>query len=348
MRPFIALALAVSVLAATTNEIPAAKTDVPDVSPGAAPVTNMPAVRTPAENGVPVSDGTSNQVRTNTAKAATNANSNAFRAWLASLPKFKIQPSSLNHHIVAYYGRPRSIRMGILGRHSREELVTRIRSTASNYICTNNKRATVSAAFYIVYGMCTPGGEISLLDKKTVETYIAFAQSNNMLVFLDHQIGKYSVHSAMRALLPFLMYSNVHLGLDPEWRTDKPMEEIGIVSAAEINEAQSNMQAYILTNRLPGKRMLVIPQFHEKMLVYRRSIRANYDPVVIVHSTSGIGAPAAKRAVHMFNSLATNMPNKAFKLWYPSEKTNIAYDKPIMKPEEVMSLRPEPMLIIYQ
>ena len=285
---------------------------------------------------------------TNAVKGKTNASgSNAFRTWLASLPKFKIQPSMIDHHIVAFYGKPRSLRMGILGRHSKEELVPMLRAAASNYISTN-RRSTVTCAFYIVYGMCSPGGEIITLDKKIVESYIHFAQSNKMLVFLDHQIGKHSVGYAMRSLLPFLAYSNVHLGLDPEWRTEKPMEDICIVTAAEINEAQSNMQAYLITNRYPGKRMLVIPQFHEKMLVYRRTIRAQYDPVVIVHSTSGIGPPAAKRAIHMFNSLATNMPNKAFKLWYPSEKTNIPYDNPIMKPEEVVSLRPEPMLIIYQ
>jgi hypothetical protein len=81
-----------------------------------------------------------------------------------------------------------------------------------------------------------------------------------MLVFVDHQIGKHSVKESMERILPFLRYPNVHLAIDPEWRTLKPMKEIGSITAEELNQAQRIMQDYMVANGISGIRMLVVHQ----------------------------------------------------------------------------------------
>ena len=54
-------------------------------------------------------------------------------------------------------------------------------------------------------------------------------------------------------------------------------------------------------------------------------------------------------STHERNALTVNIPEKGFKLWYYySSKKGVHFDRPLMTPEQVLGLRPEPGLIIYQ
>ena len=134
-------------------------------------------------------------------------------------------PAIANNQILAFYGKPDSRRMGILGEYPKEDLAGILDGYARLYDGQNGERGVVSA-FYLIYGTCWPEGEIGYLKDSVVQEYIDFARSKGMLVFVDHQIGKYPVADAMARLLPWLKYPNVHLALDPEWRTDAPMKVI--------------------------------------------------------------------------------------------------------------------------
>ena len=253
-----------------------------------------------------------------------------------------------DNHIVAYYGHPNSKIMGILGRYSKEDLAKLVKKTAEKYKSINGEKGVVPA-FYVIYGTCQPKGEINRINRRLVESYIEYALANKMLIYLDHQIGKYSPQEAIRELIPFLKYPNVHLALDPEWRTTKPMKVIGSISGKEINAVQQIIQDYLKTNNIPGKRQLVFHQFHAKMIRDRQEVNANYSQVIPVHATSGWGRPEAKTGTHSRNSTAVNIPYKGFKLWYYySSRQGVHYDRPLMSPEEVLNLNPQPGLIIYQ
>jgi len=172
-------------------------------------------------------------------------------------------PLIANNTIVAYYGSPLSDKMGILGRYPKEEIAAMVKQTAASYDAVNGRDGAIPA-FYIIYGTCWPGGEIGYLDEKILIDYIKYAQSMGMLVFIDHQIGKYSVKEAIEKILPFLIYPNVHLAIDPEWRTRTPMQDIGSITSQELNEAQDIMDKYICEHDIPGIRMLVVHQFADK------------------------------------------------------------------------------------
>ncbi|MFA5851409.1 MAG: hypothetical protein WC820_01795 [Spirochaetales bacterium] len=256
-------------------------------------------------------------------------------------------PLLANNTVVAFYGHPFSQKMGILGLYSKEEIASRVKTYARYYDEVNGPDGAIPA-YYIIYGTCWPGGEIGFLKDSVLEDYINYAQSQGMLVFVDHQIGKYSVKASMERILPFLKYPNVHLAIDPEWRTLTPMKEIGSITAEELNQAQQIMQDYIIANNIPGIRMLVVHQFHEKMILNRDRVRANLDRVLLVHTADGFGSPALKKSTYSLNSKAENMPVKGFKLFFKSDFPLAGWDNPILSPAEVMALDPRPGLIIYQ
>lgn len=256
-------------------------------------------------------------------------------------------PLLANNTIVAFYGHPFSAKMGILGLYPKEEIARQIKVYARLYDAANGADGAVPA-FYIIYGTCWPKGEIGYLKDSVLEEYIQYAQTQGMLVFVDHQIGKYSIKESMEKILPFLKYPNVHLAIDPEWRTLIPMKEIGSITAEELNQAQQIMQDYIVANDIPGIRMLVVHQFHEKMILNRQKVRADFERVLLVHTADGFGSPALKRNTYAMNSKADNMPIKGFKLFFKSDFPLAGFDNPLLSPEEVMALDPRPSLIIYQ
>jgi hypothetical protein len=256
-------------------------------------------------------------------------------------------PILANNTVVAFYGHPFSQKMGILGLYPKEEVASQVKGWARQYDEVNGPDGVV-AAFYIIYGTCWPGGDIGYLKDTVLEEYIQYALSQNMIVFVDHQIGKFTVKEAMEKILPFLKYPNVHLAIDPEWRTLIPMKEIGSITAEELNQAEKLMQDYIVEHDIPGIRMLVVHQFHEKMIRGREKVRADQERVLLVHTADGFGSPSLKKSTYSMIAKADNMPVKGFKLFFKSDFPLAGYDKPILSPREVMELDPRPSLIIYQ
>jgi len=256
-------------------------------------------------------------------------------------------PLLANNQILAFYGHPLSRRMGILGEYPKEELARLLKGYARLYDDANGSTGVIPA-FYLIYGTCWPGGEIGYLKESLVISYIEYAASQGMEVFIDHQIGRYPVEDAVRRILPFLKYPNVHLALDPEWRTTAPMQEIGSISAEEVNKAQAMISDYLVAQGIPGVKILVVHQFRSSMITGREKVRADFERVLLVHTADGFGAPALKRNAYALNASAANMPLKGFKLFFKTTVPGAGWDDPLLTPPEVLALSPRPALIIYQ
>jgi hypothetical protein len=252
----------------------------------------------------------------------------------------------LEKDILAYYGHPLSKNMGILGRYSKEELNTMLSNLAVEYATVGGRE--VQTACYIIYGTVWPEGEIGIIKNAVLEEYIQFALDHDMLIFIDHQIGRYDPVESLKRMLPYLKYPNVHLALDPEWRTPVPMKEIGSVRAEEVNRAQAVMEDYIIKNNIEGERMLVIHQFKYWMIGDRDKVRTDFDRVRLVHCADGFGNPNQKRDAYRSNAQATNIPIKGFKLFYNSGIAGAGFDAPLLSPKEVYELQPRPSVIMYQ
>ena len=271
------------------------------------------------------------------------AASEAEAAILAMPPQESIL---LNNDILAFYGHPRSKNMGILGRHSKEELNDMLTTLAAEYQKAGGRN--VVKAFYLIFGTVWPEGEIGILSEDILKEYVDFAMENDILIFIDHQIGRYTPEAGLRRMLPWLKYPNVHLALDPEWRTTKPMQEIGTVTADELNHVQRIMEDYMIENQIPGERFLVIHQFNYRMISSREKVQSNFSKVRLVHCADGFGPPVMKKMAYDFNAKAANIPVKAFKLFYNFGIPGAGYDSPLMIPKEVMELNPRPYIVMYQ
>ena len=259
----------------------------------------------------------------------------------------RLQSVLLNNDVFALYGKPNAYTMGIIGQYSLENIEPVMDKFIKMYDEANKERGIIPA-FYLIYGTCWPGGEIGILSNSVTRKYIEFAAERGWYVYLDHQIGKYTVEQAMNKILPFLKYPNVHLALDPEWHTTKPMEVIGSVTADEINKAQEMMDKYIKENNISGRRMLVIHQFNAIMIKNRQNVKTAFDRVQLIHCADGFGSPNLKKESYAFNAFAKNIPLKSFKLVLKPTVQGAGYDWPLMKPEEVFALNPRPYLIMYQ
>jgi hypothetical protein len=253
----------------------------------------------------------------------------------------------LNNDILAFYGHPNSRNMGILGRFSKEELDARLTYLAGQYQDISGGRK-VLRAFYIIYGTVWPGGDIGIIKESLLLEYIQYALEHDILVFIDHQIGRYDPVESLKKMFPYLRYPNIHLALDPEWRTTKPMQEIGVMSADEVNRAQKALEEYMLEEGINGERMLVIHQFNWRMIGSRDQVKTGNDKVRLIHCADGFGTPSIKRQSYAYNAQAKNMPLKGFKLFYNFGIPGAGYDNPLLLPEEVYALDPRPYLIMYQ
>ena len=264
----------------------------------------------------------------------------------AQISTAPIQSILLNNDILAYYGHPRSRNMGILGRYTKEELNDQLTILAEEYRVSGGKN--VLKAFYIIYGTVWPGGDIGIIQESVLTEWVEYALENDIIIFIDHQIGRFTPADSLRRMLPWLRYPNVHLALDPEWRTTKPMLEIGMVTAEELNQVQRIMEDYMIDNSIPGERLLVVHQFHHRMIANREKVDSRFSKVRLVHCADGFGPPSMKRSAYAANAQAANIPVKGFKLFYESGMPGAGFDYPLMTPKEVMELTPRPYVVMYQ
>ncbi len=259
----------------------------------------------------------------------------------------RLQSVLLNNDIFSLYGKPGSRGMGVLGQYSLQDIEPVMNEYVRVYDEANGARGIIPS-FYIIFGTCWPEGEIGILSDAVIRQYIEFARERGWYVFLDHQIGKYTVETAMKKLLPYLKYTNVQLALDPEWRTTKPMEEIGSVTAEELNGAQQMMQDYMIEHGISGRRILVVHQFKPKMISNRETVKSDFALVQLIHCADGFGSPILKKSTYALNAQATNIPLKSFKLFTKPTVEKAGYDIPLMTPSEVFQLNPRPYLVMYQ
>jgi hypothetical protein len=236
--------------------------------------------------------------------------------------------------------------MGILGEYSMEELRDRLLEEAANYQAADPSRPVIPA-FEVIATVAQrdPGADGTFIldtDKETIGEYVDFAAANDMLVFLDLQIGRGTVADEIEKVRPFLEEPHVHLALDPEFAIAEgeiPGEYIGELTAESIAYAQETLVAISEEQGIPPK-VLIVHQFREDMIVGKDRIEP-VPGVQLVLDADGYGAPELKTQV--YNILVRDEPIEfaGIKLFYKQ-------DKPVMTAAEILALTPSPDLIIYQ
>lgn len=128
--------------------------------------------------------------------------------------------------LIGYYGRPNTSSLGILGQSSIDELILKMKEKAKLYKKELNGNVDIQLAFHLIYAMATIDSgnnknHILKLKHETVMKYINRAIKEGFAVIIDLQLGIYTPYEAIKPVLKYLNYENVHLAVDPEFKIPK-------------------------------------------------------------------------------------------------------------------------------
>ena len=254
--------------------------------------------------------------------------------------------------LIGYYGRPNTKSLGILGETNIDELVEKMIEKKNYYNEELDNSIDVKLAFHIIHSLATkdPGRRNDYLlnmSENTVMKYINRAQKENFAVILDVQLGTKTAQESIEPLLKYLVYPNVHLAIDPEFKIPShrkypPGKYVGHIFAEELNEAQELISNYLKENNISEKKKLIVHMFHERMLRKKEEVK-NFDNIQLIYNIDGHGNAGVK--VKIYNSLyASEQTHKAiggFKIFYQSDIGKIMTPKEILGIENVGSQKIE-------
>ena len=263
-----------------------------------------------------------------------------------SLPE--VLPGSLfpGCRVVSYYGNPLSRRMGILGEIHPDSMMARLERQAAAYAKADSTTHVIPALELIAVVAQAGPGRDSMYRARMADTLIkrvaGWAKEKGWLLILDIQVGHSDVKREVAWIMKYMLEPNVHLALDPEFDMpgkQRPGTIIGRTSAEDINWTIDTLAKVVEANHLPPK-MLIIHRFTRSMV--QNSDRIEPDPrVQVVIDMDGFGAPRLKEDSYEHYIRRFPVQFAGFKLFYKN-------DKPLMTPEQVLSLDPIPFFIMYQ
>ncbi|MCP3032151.1 hypothetical protein LF817_12435 [Halobacillus sp. A1] len=251
-----------------------------------------------------------------------------------------------DHRLVAFYGTPESENMGILGELEPEEYMKQLKEQTQAYSDADPERPAVPTIELIAtMAQNEPGPDgkyVRMTDEENIDEYVELAEEHDALVMLDIQLGTDSVMNQVKMIEKWLKHPHVHLAIDTEFQVDEgetPGEDLGQVDGAEVQEAVEYVSQLTEENNLPDK-FVFVHQFTDDVLTNREAIQPT-DNVEVALNYDGWGDANAKQSLY-----GNFVRNKAiqyggFKIFYDK-------DQPVMDPEEILKLDPNPAIINYQ
>jgi hypothetical protein len=249
-----------------------------------------------------------------------------------------------DYRVVAYYGAPQDDELGILGIGSPRRAAVRLERQAKPYARPGRP---VLPAFELIAAIVTSEAGADAdhsmrQDDSTIRRYLRVARAHRMLLLLDIQPGYAPFLQEAKGLERWLKEPDVGLALDPEWSMKPPLlpaQEIGSTDAATVNAVSSYLSELVRRNDLPEK-LLVVHRFTGDMIQAEHQLER--DPgVALVVNVDGFGDQPNKVTKYREFTRDLRRRYNGFKLFY-NEDLNL------MSPKQVLRLRPQPDLIVYE
>jgi hypothetical protein len=273
------------------------------------------------------------------------------QGWPPKVPQ--LLPGSIlpAKRIVAFYGNPRSKKMGVLGEFEQAEMVKRLHGEMERWKAADPTTPVQPALHLIaVVAQDAPGkaGKYRMIMPDDVVNQVyGWAREAKALLFIDIQTG----HEDIRTLLPrfewILKNPDVHLGIDPEFNLinsgKKPGSKIGTYDAADINFAAGYLQALVKKYQLPPK-VFTVHRFTQNGVTNFRNITLRPEVQIVMHM-DGWGEPWLKRDTYKAYIVAEPVQYAGFKLFYHNDTKK---GEPLMTPQDLLKLNPKPLYIQYQ
>jgi hypothetical protein len=205
------------------------------------------------------------------------------------------------------------------------------------------------------------------VDAATIQAYLDFCSKNNLLLFLDLDIGWAPIMKEVRFFLPYLeKYPFVHMAIDPEWifprRNGIPGINLSNVRASDLNPIIEAVAAIPMQYHVPRK-ILIIHQYRpdgdglpdpydagQAEIADKGDLLFDprVDVVIHIDSVGGYAGDIHDKRNQYHDWVQQDMEKYGnflyggFKLFYHIEaKTRL------MTPKEVLALNPPPLVITY-
>ena len=250
------------------------------------------------------------------------------------------------HRILAYYGYPGTPELGILGEHEMADLLAKLEVQAAAFEAADSTRPVKLAFELIATTAARAPGPDGMYRRRTsaaaIERYATFTAAHDVQLILDLQIGLSPLADEIAAVWPWLELPHVHLALDPEWAMGEgqtPGLQLGSLNAAAITIVQETLAELVADRNLPPK-LLLVHQFNPKMIPEKARL-ASIPGVQLVIDSDGFGSPTDK--TRAYRRLVRNQPVE-----YAGIKLFFKQDRPLMTPDQVLTIEPAPDVVIYQ
>jgi hypothetical protein len=265
----------------------------------------------------------------------------------------KTSPSKLsrtleNYRFVALYGTPGAASMGALGSYGGPaEAVAAAKQLAQEYQQFSGE--PIKPTFEIITTIASAAPTVNddysrELELTALQPWIDAAKDAGVYVVLDLQPGRTDFPTQAKLYEPLLRQPHVGLALDPEWRLygdQKPLVQIGSVSADEVNQTSTWLADLTKQHQLPQK-LFLLHQFRMDMLGNRSAINASRPELTTIIQMDGQGMQNVKRDT--WRAVTANPPGGVRFGW----KNFYQKDPVVLTPRETMELSPKPWYVSYQ
>jgi hypothetical protein len=174
-----------------------------------------------------------------------------------------------------------------------------------------------------------------------VRSFLKAVRRIDGILVLDVQPGREDFVPALRHWEPYLRQPDVGVALDPEFAMGPgqvPGTHLGRTDAAVINRASAYVAGIVRKHRLPQK-LFMIHQFHGSMMRDKKKVVIR-PGLAMTWNADGFGVRSAK--LEDYRSYTRD------RRFHPGLKLFYKNDVDLMRPREVLTLRPVPRVINYQ
>jgi hypothetical protein len=247
--------------------------------------------------------------------------------------------------VVGFYGAPQDDELGILGIGTPAQAARKLERQAKPYARKTRPVLPMMELIAVVAAAAPgPDGKYRMRQPDAViRRYLRAAREAKALLVLDVQPGKSGFVREVRRLRKWLKEPDVGIALDPEWYLREggglPGQRIGSVGADEVN-AVSEYVAKIVEDRNLPEKLFVVHQFTNDMIRDKNRVKRR-PGLAITMNVDGFGDRPNKISKYKsFTSEAVRF-HDGYKLFYKE-------DVNLMRPRDVLRLRPPPDLVMYE
>lgn len=249
--------------------------------------------------------------------------------------------------MVAMYGCPTFPALGILGEQDVQSSIARAQGLAAQYQPLTTDRVVPAFEIIVTIASAGPGDDGNYSNELPVETFVPWveaARDAGVYVVLDLQPGRTDFLTQAKLYEQLLLYPNVGLALDPEWRLAPDqvhLTQIGSVGIDEVNAVAAYLADLTRTHHLPQK-VFVLHQFMQRMIQGRENLDTSHPELAMLIHADGQGSQGAKAGT--WQNLHQGAPAGVAWGW----KNFIDEDIPMATPEQTYQVQPVPQFVSYQ